>query len=197
MSNAFPILGILIAAGAFIWYVNPTWSVRVPELQGQLAEIDRALGSADAFEDKLATYEEQISRIPEEKLLRLEKLVPNAVDNVRIILDIGGVAEQVGIVIADIDVSPTPEGSTGTGAVVPPPGAAPSPQSIVFGTSEYQSLTVTLTANGSYQSVKDFLSVLERSLRLIDVTSFELRRNDAGVFSLALAFKVYWLTPQQ
>lgn len=195
MNNAFPLVALLVSVGLFVWYVNPVWSTAVPDLQTQLAEVDRALGSAGEFEDKLAAYEERISQVSPERRDRLENLIPNAVDNVRIILDVGGVAQQVGVSITDIDVAPAVESGGATGAVVPPEGQGG--QGIVVAKEDYQSLTVELSARGNYQSVKDFVSVLERSLRLIDVTSMTLTRGETGVFTLKLQFRVYWLSAQE
>ena len=92
-------------------------------------------------------------------LLRLKKLLPDHVDNVRLILDIDHIASKYGMRIKNVVVGAKderPEGVIG-------PDVTP-----------YQSVSLSFSIATSYNNLKEFIKDLEKSLRIVDVTDISL-----------------------
>ena len=96
-----PIILIGISVTVFIMFSNPFYK-DITQLRTQVASYDQALSNSKALEeerDKLTTKDNAID--PENKR-KLEKLLPENIDNIRLILEIGEIAAPYGMVLKDV-----------------------------------------------------------------------------------------------
>lgn len=185
-SRFLPIVGILIAFGLFFGYIHPTYTGPVAEQRAQIRSYNTALQAAQMFTAKESELLSEQNAISEESLARLEAMLPNGVDNVQLILDLDALANRTGVRLSNFDVAPTiddDEVESGlTGNRISLTGERPA-----------ESLTLAVSATGSYAAFRTFLEGTERSLRLLDLVGLEVRDSATGVYTYDMVFRIYWL----
>ena len=183
MSRLLPVVGILIAVGLFLGYINPTYTGPVAEARAKIKSYDTALQAAEDFTEKENTLRADKNAIPEEQLERLESMLPDGVDNVQLILDLDALANRTGVTLSGFDVEKVTERaeSTLTGA------------DQLFGEKPSDSLTLTVTAAGTYGAFRAFLEGVEHSLRLLDLVGLQITDSATGVYTYTMTFHIYWL----
>lgn len=180
MSRLVPFALILIAIGLFFGYVKPTWQGPIRLLEEDIATFKRTLAAADDFREKLTELDAKSEQIPKSGLDRLEVFLPNGTDNISLILDLTELAEQTNIEITAFD---TPE----------PAAEGDSSDTDLGSSSTYESLEMTLTAEGTYADFRTFLDAVERSLRPLDVVGISIANSETGVYEYQVIVKFYWL----
>ena len=179
-SYILPVLLVAIAAGAFTLYINPTY-IEVQDITADIAEYDEALNNS---KELLAVREELVSRynsFSKSDLDRLLKLLPDNVDNVRLILDLDTLASQFGMRLTNITITETPA-ETGIGAELCP------------NTNKHRSIDIGFTTSGTYQDFRRYLQALETSLRVVDIKSLGFSsQGERGVYTYQVLLSTYWL----
>ena len=183
-SRFIPIVGILIAIGLFFGYVHPTYTGPVAELRAQVASYDTALDAAQAFSDKENELLSEKNAISNEDLVRLETMLPNGVDNVQLILDLDALANRTGVRLSNFDVAIPEENEAEAGLIG---------NRLPLGEQPADSLTLAVSATGSYGAFRAFLEGTEYSLRLLDLVGLEVRDSATGVYTYDMIFRIYWL----
>jgi len=104
--------------------------------------------------------------------------MPNAVDNVRLVRDIDGIASKYGMTLRSVSVS-----FVGN-SVEQQIGAQDEPIGMV-------DLSFTVTA--PYRIFLNFLRDLEKSLRIIDVLSLSFSASQKDLYEYNMTVRTYWL----
>ncbi len=224
MSGVFmPIFFILVAGGLFFTYVDPTYK----SVQALIAENDRydqALTKAKELQSARDGLLSRYNTFNDTDLERLQKMLPDQIDNVRLILDIESIAKQHGLTLDDFGFSgdsSESEGTTGattqagtpapTQQVGAPAGFAPEASGVGgAGFSDgmvtsaapggpapmYRSVGMTFTVEATYEEFISFMNDLERSLRIVDITSLSIDpSSDSGstTYTYDIGINTYWL----
>ncbi len=175
-----PILFIAVAGGIFFWYINPTY-LQLKDTLAQESQYDQALSRSRELQDTRDQLVSRYNTFSQSDLDRLQKLLPDHVDNVRLILDLDAMASRYGMRVRNVtvesDQSRASQGKIGAG-----PGA-------------YESVILSFTVSGSYDTFRSYLADLEKSLRLVDVVGLTFTANDTGIFDFTFHVKTYWLKP--
>ncbi len=177
MNRMLPAAGLVLAFVVFFIYISPTYSGPVTTIQATIAREQLALNAAASFGDKQKTLAEEKNRITPEDIARLETLLPSSVDNVSAILSLTALAARSGVQISSISV---PQPTQGAGDVTTPP-------------TEVGSIDMTFSATGSYQAFRTFITGIEHSTRLLDVTNLTVKGSDTGVYGYDMTVRLYWL----
>ena len=175
-----PVLFILLAIALFVWYVDPTYA-RVKTLLAEQAELDQALTRSKELQNVRDELVARYNTFPQSGLDRLQKLVPDHIDNVRLILDFDSMATKYGMRVRDVQI----EGDTSrtdAGELGPDDGT-------------YESVVLSFTVTGTYTTFRQFLADLERSLRLVDVVGLNFSSNNEGIYDYTFHIRTYWLRP--
>lgn len=184
IGRILPIILILIAVGAFVGYVSPTYTKTILPLQAQIKNYDSALRAAEDFNTKEAELATQRNAIPPESIARLMAYLPDGVDNIQLILDLNALASATGVRLSDFNVRSsegvTSDQSKGQLALQP-------------GTSSTENLLITVKATGTYSSFRTFLNGIEHSLRPLDLIQIAIAPSPTGVYTYDLTFRIYWL----
>jgi hypothetical protein len=116
----------------------------------------------------------------------LSAFLPSSVDNVSLILDIDALAARSQFSLLNINVTknagPDVSGGGATSGTLPAPG-----------TGALGSVDLSLTGVGTFASLQDFLSGIEKSVRLLDVHDLEVRGSETGVYNYKMSIRLYWL----
>lgn len=180
MRGLLPILFVVIAGGIFFGFIDPAYD-RVKELRAEESQFDQALTRSKELQQVRDQLLSRYNTFSQSELERLQKLLPDNVDNVRLILDFDALASRYGMRIRNVALE-TNESRAARGQV----GA---------GESRYDSLILSFSVTGSYDTFRAFLGDLEQSLRLVDVTSVTFSATPTGVYDYSVAVKTYWLKP--
>lgn len=176
----FPIILILLSVGLFFGFIDPTYN-DIQKILEEESKFDQALDKSKELQgirDKLLSRYNTFST---NDLDRLTKLLPDNVDNVRLVLDIDNIASVYGIRIRNVTIN-----------------KADSRQAGVIGpdSKPYESVLLSFSVASSYESLIQFIKDIERSLRIVDVIEVSLRPlriEDDNLYEYNIGIKTYWL----
>ena len=185
MRILIPSVLILAAIGLFVMYTNGAYQGPggIKSLQAQVSAFDDALNKAQdlkASRDKLISKRNTFS---EENVQKLERILPDNVDNIRFVIDINGIAARHGLSLKNVALGSISDAKSGRSALAV--GSSGDP----VGSAE---ISFSLTA--TYDEFLSFLQDLEHSLRVVDVEKISFKSADAGgKYDYALTVRTYWL----
>lgn len=171
-----PIILIVLAVGVFVWYINPAYG-RIKDLRAEEAQYDMAL---DRSQELIAVRDALLSKynmIPSEDLNRLRKLLPDHVDNVRLILDMNNIASQYGMTLGSIALTEASAEGNELGADTSPLGA----------------IDFSFSVRSTYDNFLDFLMDLENSLRIVDIVNISFTTDATPLATYRVTLRTYWL----
>ena len=187
-----PTILIGIAVALFFGFAGPLYN-DIKEIRVLSASYDEALGNSKALEAERDKLTNKYNSLDPEKIDRLEKLMPDNIDNIRTILEIEKVALRYGMVLKDVkyDTLDTKKGESASEKA--------SQASSSKGT--YGVWNMSFTTEGTYENMIRLLGGLEGNLRLIDISSIDF--SSEGVSGLdpdvpisykyQFNIKTYWL----
>ncbi len=172
------IIFIVIAIALFFGVTNPKYQT-TKAVRDKVAQLDEALDRAKeltALRDELSTRYNSFS---DAEIKRLNTLLPDSIDTVRLIIDIDNVADAHDLTLLNIAIS-----EDGTAAQVVGPDSRP-----------YGTMIISFNVLTTYDRFKTFLSDLERSLRILDVDSISFGQEDpvTGRTTYTIRARTYWL----
>ncbi len=197
MKTLTAILTLAVAAGVFFVYTRPAYQ-SIQAVQSDIAQYDRALEKAKELAELKQTLLSRYNTFSASSLERLNRLLPDHVDNVRLVLDLDGIASRYGMAIQNVIISRTDEKTQQQATVI----GALSAQA-----STYDSLTLQFSTEGTYEDFVRFLQDLEASVRIVDLVSLKLEagqqptRDEKGKLSVVaterykydVTIRTYWL----
>ena len=192
MRTGLAIFLILAAIGIYYGYTQKVFA-DIKNIKSEIADYDATLAKADELDSQLEQFNRTKDAFGAEDIGRLEKLLPNGADNVRLLIDIQSIASSTkiegnkGMEIKDISIND--ENKQGT--------QAPSSNQAFGGDSgeKYSSVTLSFSTSAPYDKFKEFLSKLEQSLRLVDITTLTISpdASSAATYNYKISLKAYWL----
>jgi len=174
-----PIFFIIAAIGLFFGLIDPTYQ-DVKRLRADIAQFDEALERA---RELTAIKEQLLSRynsFSTEDIERLQKLLPDNVDNVRLVLDLDGIAREHDMRLQKIDVSTDGLSSSGNTVIGPD-------------SSSYRSVVLSFIVSAAYDDLVLFLKDLESSLRIVDMSVVSFGQPVGDKTSYQISITTYWL----
>ncbi len=172
-----PLFSIVIAVGIFFGLTRKEMDASAPLVERR-TNLNAALESARRVQVVRETLQEEYNSFSSADLARLHKLLPSHVDNVRLVIDINGMAATYGMTLRDIQIQQSPDVTKPVQSIV---GDSPEHLDIKFGVS------------GNYESLKLFLADLGRSLRIVDITDLAFTSRDSDVYDFSIGLRTYWL----
>jgi Tfp pilus assembly protein PilO len=186
-----PLLLIIIAITSFFLWINPHYE-EVKVLRVKQAQSDEALDKIKQLETVRAKLVDQENAFNQDDLEKLKKFLPDNVDNIRLFLDIQGIASRYGTSIADIEVGEDKSSSKSKTK------STTSSKAIGPSNKPYGEMTLSFSVATTYENLNSFLTDLEKSLRLVEIKSlsFEADNKTPNRYKVALAINAFWLSPK-
>ncbi len=170
-----PLIFLLIALGIFIWVINPVYK-DIGVLRSDGNQYQMALARAEEAVSKRNELVTRYNNFSDADLQRLQKLLPDNVDNIRLVVDLNSIAAKYGTGIKNIKITEnSPAGSRDAAADIKP----------------YGSLSMTFGVSLSYDNFLRFLTDLQQNLRLTDVTAVDFTAASAGIYDYSITLKTY------
>ena len=172
------IIILLIASIAlFSMVVNPLYQ-EVKGIRAQVGQLNEALNDSKRIQDIRGSLLERFNAITDADLARIRKVLPDNVDNVRLVLEISRVASEHGLILRDVRAAEEPKTKTGT---------------IGPDESPYGTIGLGITVAGPYRSFVGFLEDIEKALRLVTVTSLSFNATAEDFNQYTMTLETYWL----
>jgi Tfp pilus assembly protein PilO len=185
--NTTAVILIVLAIGIYFTFTRAQVS-ELKVIKAQNDEYQKAIDNSVKLVSKRDTVEEQWRQVSPEDQDNLDKLVPDNVDNVRLIIDVkDDIAAKYGLFLKNIKTT-SPEvqnqAAQTPGGVQQAPAGQPD---------KYGVVTLSFTVTASYEAFLNFLKDLEGSLRIMDVSRLAVSSNDQGTYDFTVDLKTYWL----
>lgn len=191
-----PTILVGAAIGLFFLFVVPTYD-GIQEKRIQVLAYNEALDNSKALEAERDKLTQKFNAFSKDDVAKLEKLLPDQVDNIRLILEIERLASPYGMVLKDVKYD-TDKGT---------PGASPQDQVLAeqiggLSPKDYNTLDLEFTTQGTYDNFVSFLKDIESNLRIVDIdsieftTDFSIEGIDPNVpqaYKYTFKIKTYWL----
>ena len=180
MKTLFSLIIMAAAIGIFMFFTNDHFQ-NIKTLRTQAAEYDRALTQSKALLAQRDTLKQKYDSISQDNLDKIKKLAPDSVDNVRLIIDINGIATRRGMTIRGVKIQSGGSSTSKQGSLGPD-------------NNPYGSIVLSFSVTAPYDVFKSFLKDLERSLRIVDVQTLAFTASDkTDVYDYSVTLKTYWL----
>jgi Tfp pilus assembly protein PilO len=207
------ILLFVISGGMLFAYASPVYTKTQATL-AEVAQYTEANGKVREVQELKNALTAKYQQLTPQNIARLQSLLPDHVDNVKLVLDIDGIAERRGIRIGNVVAKREDEKASGSANSTPSLGI----ESAVLDAQKYKSLVLDFNVVANYSDFILFMRDLEQSLRIVDLVSLkmepvstrggvsnlpsELRGLAGGAvgtvtaadeFQYAVSIKTYWL----
>jgi Tfp pilus assembly protein PilO len=184
----FSLLFLAAAGGLFFFYTKPAYD-GVREVQTQIDQYDQALNKAAELQKLKQSLLSRFNAFNPADVDRLHKLLPDHVDNVRLVLDLDTLASQHGFALQNVVIN------------APNTAVQAGEEQVTIGPSRqtYDSLTLRFATSGTYPKFVEFINALENSLRLVDVVALTMDVDSAGgggsdpSYRFDITLRTYWL----
>lgn len=175
-------------------FVNPMYE-ELNMLKSKASAYDQALTNSKALENERDKLTKKYNSISTDNLDKLNKLLPDNVDNIRLILEIEKVAAPYGMVLKDVkydSAKPTTDKN----------GATLGGDTSKTGNKDYGSWDLEFTTEGSYNNFLNFIRDLENNLRIVDIYAIQFASDTAlgsnkspltQSYKYGFRIKTYWM----
>lgn len=193
--NFLPIVLIIVAIGIFFTFTTGQYD----KVRTQMAENQQFSRTLDDSKELLKKRDQVINAynsIAEVDRDRLKKLLPDHIDNIRLIIDINGITSRRGVSIKNVRTGGGSSSKTTAASNVANVSGSPAPtlqQQAPASLSKYDALTMSFGVTTTYENFINILNDLELSLRILDITKISFTPTDTNVYDFSVELKTYWL----
>lgn len=197
MRFIMPIILLGISVTVFIIFTNPTYS-DIGSLRTEVASYNDALNNSKSLENERDKLTAKYNTINPDDLTKLQKLLPENVDNIRLILEIEKIASPYNMILTDVKYNATaPTAAAAAPATEVKAGAVAKTTILNYGVFDLE-----FSTTGSYNNFIAFLKDIESNLRIVDISSIDFSSDvtsntkiPSATESYKYNFKIrtYWL----
>ena len=182
MKNIIPIIITIISVATFVLVVQPQYN-EIQTMRAQETELEDVLDNARKLQSLRDGLLDKRKEIATSDIRRLEKLIPESADNVKLILEFEQIADRYDITIEA--ASATKEEDADGNQI----------QNFDIETKDYGIITLDFTINGGYSELISFLKDVEKNLRITDIRSLTISPSDGfdANYTYGLTIDTYWL----
>lgn len=190
-----PMILIGLSVTGFVVFVSPTMG-EISTLKGQILSYDKALDNSKSLDIEREKLTKKYNSIDPNNLTKLEKLLPDNVDNIRLILEVEKLASPYGMVLRDVKydtIKKTEEDAQPTEVFQGSDTNTPAQ-------NDYGTWDLEFSTEGSYTNFLNFLRDLESNLRIVDISSIQFSsvagtgaNTAADVYKYGFKVKTYWM----
>lgn len=192
MKYLLSIILIAASAGLFFVYTNPTY-LTVKDLRVEQTAYNEALDNSKKLQAVRDTLVTRYNGFSPTTLDRLTKMLPDNVDNIKLVLEINRIAEQYGMQVKNIKYDVVKKETPANNQFAAQAQTAP--------VKDFSDFELEFSIDGSYENFVSFLSSLETSLRIVDVQSISFSSTETlsatgaptNNYKYDFKIKTYWL----
>ncbi len=191
-----PFVFIGIAVACFFVFTNPIYN-DISMLNGEVVSYNEALNNSKALENERDKLTAKYNAISVDNLDRLQKFLPDNIDNIRLILEIEKVALPYGMVLKDVKYNATEKNTTNNAVVAS--GTVQGGGVVQAAQKDYGVWNLGFSTSGTYNNFLNFTKDLENNLRIVDISSVSFSSDTdpklglTAVYNYDFKIKTYWL----
>lgn len=184
MKSFVSLLFIAVSITVFFVVIKPKYN----ELQNARDNVKKAHANLETAGELIKSRNELLAKyqsIPKKDLDNLKVLLPDSVDNIRLIIQVNSFATKNGLtLLRNVEYQVDQEKVNTNTAVNNMP---------------YGEFNISFQTSGQYKNFLSFISDLEQNLRLVDITKVEFLPTDQSSqgsgsgMTFKVALKTYWL----
>lgn len=195
MNRILPIILLAASVWVVLGFIRPQFA-ETEVTKGLIEERKQTLNDAERVIEKRDSIMAEYASISDEEVTRLKMLLPDRVDGVRGVLELSVLANAYGLRMESVEVSSQSVPVRGVAGPAPDP-ASLGPDGLPL--QSYTPIPLRVSFKGTYEAFLAFLTDLEHSLRLADLSglTIDARANDEDendyTYGLSLTFYQYSL----
>jgi Tfp pilus assembly protein PilO len=181
MKFLLPLFLVGVGIGGFILITKPIYS-EIEELRIEGDAYEQALQNSANLQKERDRLTTKLNSFNPDDMMRLEKMLPDTVDNIKLILEIQEQASNQGIIVKNVQFEPKQfleeEKQTATTTPATTGAISNTPAQPVKRTAtsandnpNFETFELQFSVEGAYEDFVAFMQLMERSLRLIDIKS--------------------------
>ena len=160
---------IVTAVLILVMYVQPTFG-SIKATQDQIYQYQQAAQNATQYNQTLAGLLQKIDGFAPSDVTALNTFLPAKIDPLAVMSDINTIAHTAQLQVGDLKVGTDAPGQSTANTS----GSDTSAQNATSTTLTLKPTDFTLKANGSYNSLKQFLLLLAQNKYQLDITKFAI-----------------------
>lgn len=173
-----PIILIIVSIAVFFTYTDPTYN-KIKISEKDEVQYDEALNKSRELQTIRDSLLSKYNTFNSSDIEKLEKLLPDNVDNVRLILEIDDTASKYGMSLRDVSVSGGNE-TVGKNIV----------EAIA---KDFYTITLSFSVSASYSNFVKFIEDLEHKLRIVDISRVSFKASDSDFNEYRVSVETYWI----
>lgn len=188
VKTTLSLVGLVVAGAVFFLYTQPSFE-DIRAFEARISGYNEALERATELQQLKQSLLSRYNAFDPSNIERLRKLLPDHVDNVRLVLDLDNLAARHGMALQNVVISDPTDSDIASGTIS---ASGRSRQ-------KYDSLVLRFNTQGTYENFVAFLGELESSLRLVDLVELELDRlsgvptQGQQLYRFNITLQTYWL----
>jgi Tfp pilus assembly protein PilO len=176
----------LLASGAlFLGLVRPAWEQDL-KLKNEKESLESALANIQQIQELRNEKLEDYNSISLSDKERFDHFLPLFENKAELIIMFENLVKSNGLFLKQISILEKKDASRSSAL-----GKAAAEK------KTYSHSLITLVLSGPYESFKNFLDSLEKSLRIIDVENISFSSNETGIYEFNIKGSMYWYSPQK
>jgi Tfp pilus assembly protein PilO len=179
-----PIILIGMALVIFFMFTSPFYK-KISDLRTVVASYDEALGNSKLLENERDFLVQKYNAIQTKDLNKLEKMLPDSVENIRIVLEIEKMALSYGMMLRDVKYDVKKDEETENTRNL---------NTLRVDNNIYGTWDLEFSTQGNYFDLSNFIKDLEKNLRIVDIVSIQFSSESGAGLSTALPNNVYKYT---
>lgn len=195
--NITAIILIVLAVGIYLTFTRAKLA-EVNQVRAVNAQHLLAISNADKLIKVRDSVLNDYNALSAEDRLRLDKMVPNTVDNIRLIIDLNSVALRHGFSLRNIKAS-TSNANKNTSSMKQVQDSSIHQDGTMsyIPTPVLDTVMISFSVTAPYQQFIDLLRDLEANLRIMDTTRLAVSAgSNPGMYDFSVELKTYWLRQQ-
>lgn len=207
MKNVLALIGFILAGVIYFAYTQPAYST-VKALKAEIGEYNQALQKASELKKLKEALLSRYNAFDPIAKDRLQKMLPDHVDNVRLILDMDSLAAKFNMPIQNVAIQTDSSNeksesqmsvkpAAGMGAVAGAASNKTAVSTISASKQKYESLTLSFSTRTTYDTFIAFIEALQSSLRMVDIISLSVSPEGSSkgerLYNYDITIKTYWL----
>lgn len=186
--NVTAVILIVLAVAIYFTYTSGVW-VEVKEVKAVNDQYLSAIDNAQELISLRDQVQKQYNSISIEDREKLDKMLPDTVDNIRLVIDLNNVALQNGLSLKNISAGAKTAGND----VNASSKSFASNRNGTISIPTLDTVNVSFSVSATYQQFISFMQALEANLRIMDITHLSVTANDTGTYDFSVQINTYWL----
>mgnify|MGYP001565724433 CR=1 FL=1 len=197
--NIIATILIVIAVGIYLTFTR----AKIDEVN-IVREVNNQYSQAIQNADNLIKVRDQVLKdynsLSAENRDRLDKMVPNTTDNIRLVIDLNSMAKLRGVVLKGVKASMASSGKAEGGQKSSTSSSFPVTNNTTsidnIPTPTLDTVSITFSVSAPYQQFIEFMRDIESNLRIMDLNRLTVAVSDTGTYDFGVQLSTYWLRQQ-